>query len=84
MTNRKTHEANHNKARWPTFSRPSAKSACRLSIVSMATTRSLCSARQYIRAWNARFLRVIDLAFFIAEHDDHHLARISELKGLFA
>jgi hypothetical protein len=25
-------------------------------------------------------IRVIDLAFFIAEHDDHHLARISELK----
>lgn len=27
-------------------------------------------------------IRVIDLAFFIAEHDDHHLARISELKRL--
>jgi hypothetical protein len=24
-------------------------------------------------------LRVLDLAFFIAEHDDHHLSRISEL-----
>jgi hypothetical protein len=24
-------------------------------------------------------MRVIDLAFFIAEHDDHHLAKISEL-----
>lgn len=29
-------------------------------------------------------IRVLDLAFFIAEHDDHHLARISELKRLFA
>jgi DinB superfamily len=29
-------------------------------------------------------IRVIDLAFFIAEHDDHHLARISELKRLLA
>ena len=28
-------------------------------------------------------IRVIDLAFFIAEHDDHHLARISELRRLF-
>jgi len=28
-------------------------------------------------------MRVIDLAFFIAEHDDHHLARITELKRLF-
>ena len=29
-------------------------------------------------------MRVIDLAFFQAEHDDHHLARISELIRLFA
>ena len=29
-------------------------------------------------------IRVIDLVFFIAEHDDHHLARISELNRLFA
>jgi len=28
-------------------------------------------------------IRVIDLVFFIAEHDDHHLARISEMKRLF-
>jgi hypothetical protein len=25
-------------------------------------------------------MRVIDLAFFVAEHDDHHLARITQLK----
>jgi hypothetical protein len=24
-------------------------------------------------------MRLLDLAFFIAEHDDHHLATISEL-----
>lgn len=29
-------------------------------------------------------MRVIDLAFFTAEHDDHHLARITELIRLFA
>ncbi len=29
-------------------------------------------------------MRVIDLAFFKAEHDDHHLARISELRRLFS
>lgn len=27
-------------------------------------------------------MRVIDMAFFVAEHDDHHLARIHELLGL--
>lgn len=25
-------------------------------------------------------MRLIDLAFFVAEHDDHHLARIAEIK----
>lgn len=29
-------------------------------------------------------IRLLDLAFFIAEHDDHHLARISQLIRLFA
>jgi len=28
-------------------------------------------------------MRVIDLAYFIAEHDDHHLARISDLRRAF-
>ncbi|HZH30667.1 MAG TPA: DinB family protein [Pyrinomonadaceae bacterium] len=29
-------------------------------------------------------MRVIDFAYFIAEHDDHHLARITQLINLFA
>jgi uncharacterized damage-inducible protein DinB len=29
-------------------------------------------------------MRVIDLAFFIAEHDDHHLARMTDLIELFS
>jgi hypothetical protein len=29
-------------------------------------------------------MRVIDLILFIAEHDDHHLARITELKQAFS
>lgn len=29
-------------------------------------------------------VRVIDLAYFIAEHDDHHLERVAELRRMFA
>jgi hypothetical protein len=29
-------------------------------------------------------MRLVDMLFFQAEHDDHHLARISELKQLLA
>ena len=28
-------------------------------------------------------MKIIYLAFFVAEHDDHHLAYITYLKGLF-
>jgi hypothetical protein len=28
-------------------------------------------------------MRVLDLIFFVAEHDDHHLAQIARLKKLF-
>ena len=31
-----------------------------------------------------QLMRVIDMAFFVAEHDDHHLARMTELKRRFA
>ena len=30
-----------------------------------------------------KMLNVLDLCYFVAEHDDHHLARISELKHLW-
>jgi|GEM_PF-4393916 len=26
-------------------------------------------------------MRIVDLAYFVAEHDDHHLSRIRELVG---
>jgi hypothetical protein len=29
-------------------------------------------------------MRLVDMVFFQAEHDDYHLARISELMRLFA
>jgi len=35
------------------------------------------------RAWHPRLqqpMRLLDLAFFVAEHDDHHLATISDLR----
>jgi hypothetical protein len=28
-------------------------------------------------------MRAIDLLFFVAEHDDHHLARVAELRAAF-
>ncbi len=80
MTNRKTHEADHN----------------RLLIADLLAgfrrERERFVAR--LDAWEPEFvsltalhprlqqpMRVIDMAFFTAEHDDHHLARMTELRS---
>jgi uncharacterized damage-inducible protein DinB len=83
MTNQKTHEANHN-----TDTLANILAAFRKE--RMEFVRRLDSYDQAFvqrTALHPRLkskIRVIDLVFFIAEHDDHHLARISELKGLSA
>ncbi|HYR77799.1 MAG TPA: DinB family protein [Pyrinomonadaceae bacterium] len=83
MENRKTHEAHHN-----TNTIQNILAAFRQK--RMAFVQRL---DDYDEAFVQRTalhprlnmqIRVIDLVFFIAEHDDHHLARISELIRLFA
>jgi hypothetical protein len=78
VSNRRTHEANHN------------RSAIEDILKAFRTERMEFVSR--LDEYDERFvqrvavhprlkkqIRVIDLAFFIAEHDDHHLAAISEL-----
>lgn len=83
MTNRRTYEANHN-----TNTIENILSELRQE--RMAFVQRLDSYDEELvprTALHPRLqlrIRVIDLVFFIAEHDDHHLARISELKRLFA
>ncbi len=80
MANRKTHEADHNR-------RPLAD-----LLAAFRRERELFVAR--LDAWDPGLIgltalhprlnqpmRVIDMAFFTAEHDDHHLARMTELAG---
>jgi uncharacterized damage-inducible protein DinB len=82
MTNRKTHEANHNANTieniLAAFRSERMEFVRRLDLSDEAfVRRTALHPRLNVR------IRVIDLAFFIAEHDDHHMARISELKRLF-
>ncbi len=83
LQNRKTHEADHN-----------------TSSIENILTRFHAERMEFVHrldAYDEAFiqrtalhprlqmkLRVLDLCFFIAEHDDHHLARISELRRTFA
>lgn len=83
MTNQLTHEANHNANSIDDILRDFRKE--RTAFVALLDSydeefvaRTALHPRLKIK------IRVIDLAFFIAEHDDHHLARISELKQKFA
>jgi len=79
MSNRKTDEANYN--------------AIEVSVllnefrmqrdILVARLRGMTEKDLLISSVHPRLktpMRIIDLAFFIAEHDDHHLASISEIR----
>ena len=80
--NRKTFDANHNAAAIETIL--SAFRAERMLFVRRLDEYDEAFVQRV--AFHPRLkmnIRVLDLAYFIAEHDDHHLSRISELIRLF-
>jgi hypothetical protein len=81
MRNRKTEEAGHNAARLEQIL--AAFRAARQSFV--RRLEALTEAEVSASALHPRLqkqMRVIDMAYFTAEHDDHHLAAVSELRRL--
>ena len=82
LQNRRTHEANHN-----AHSIERILAAFRAERGEFVRRLDGFDEEQVARtAVHPRLkmpMRVIDLAYFIAEHDDHHLARISELIRAF-
>jgi uncharacterized damage-inducible protein DinB len=80
LENRKTHEAAHN-------DRPIADiladfSAIRRRIVERLARMSPTElARTALHPRLRQPMSVVDLCFFVAEHDDHHLRTIEELKS---
>ncbi len=78
LTNRGTDQANHNAT--PIDDLLKRFRALRLRFVSLldgADPSTLERTARHPRLGTP--MRLIDIAFFTAEHDDHHLARISEL-----
>ncbi len=80
LTNRKTHEANHNAAQLNVlltrFRQARKVLVSRLETVDTAAlTRTALHPRLRVP------MNLVDHAFFVAEHDDYHLARITELLG---
>jgi hypothetical protein len=82
MSNRKTYEAHHNEVAAGAILK--AFRTARLDIVNHLETfdaeifeRSALHPRLNVP------MRLVDMLFFQAEHDDYHLARISEIKKIF-
>jgi hypothetical protein len=82
MTNRKTHEARHNDE--PIQTILSEFRAARIGLVERLETRDPgYFARTALHPRLNIPMRLVDMLYFQSEHDDYHLARISELIRLF-
>jgi uncharacterized damage-inducible protein DinB len=78
LTNRPTDEARHNEAALEDILKRFRSLRARfVSILEGADGPALQRSARHPRLGTP--MRLIDIAFFTAEHDDHHLARITEL-----
>jgi len=78
MTNKKTHKANHNAVDAKVLLQRFHEQ--RMEFV--WTVRSLSDEQLLLHSLHPRLkisMRIVDLAYFVAEHDDHHLADIREI-----
>ena len=80
LSNRKTHEANHN--RRDLMEILAEFRAARLQLASrVAECQPALFAGTRLHPRLKQPMRLVDHLYFVAEHDDHHLARIWELIG---
>lgn len=83
MSNRKTYQADHNRV--PVATILSDFREQRMKIVArLDDLDAEVFARSAFHPRLAVQMRLVDMVFFQAEHDDYHLTRISELVRLFA
>jgi uncharacterized damage-inducible protein DinB len=78
LSNRKTDDANHNAHPLSDILRGFRKSRLRL-VDRIAEFQSEIFARSMLHPRLKQPMRLVDHLYFVAEHDDHHLARIWEL-----
>ncbi len=83
LQNRQTHEANHN-AKAVTEILAAFRTARLEMVQRLETLDEVLVGRAALHPRLQKPMRVLDSIFFVAEHDDHHLARITELLHLLA
>jgi uncharacterized damage-inducible protein DinB len=81
LTNRGTSEADFNSRETETILRGFREERAR-TVARLESMDETAAARTAHHPRLDRPMRVMDLAVFVAEHDDHHLARITELRRL--
>jgi hypothetical protein len=83
MSNRKTYEAEHNAVSIHTILASFREQRMR-TVDRLDALNGDMFARSALHPRLGVQMRLVDMIFFQAEHDDYHLARISELTRLFA
>jgi len=80
LTNRRTHEAHHNDRNLTDLLRDFRAARTQL-VCRLAQADDGVLGHSAIHPRLRTPMRLVDLALFIAEHDDHHLATIAALLG---
>jgi uncharacterized damage-inducible protein DinB len=78
LTNRKTHEANHNARKLEEIVAEFRSTRRRLAD-RVGQLQPVWFARSLLHPRLNQQMRLVDHLYFVAEHDDHHLARIWEM-----
>ena len=81
LKNRKTHEADHNSSSMQSIQDSFRETRMRfVRMLDELDETSTASSALHPRLEQP--MRLLDLIFFVAEHDDHHLAQITRLKRM--
>jgi uncharacterized damage-inducible protein DinB len=81
--NRKTHEADHNRRDVKHLAQDFRRER-RLFVERLEAIDQALLSRSAVHPRLGQPMRVLDMAWFVAEHDDHHLARMTDLVRAFA
>lgn len=80
LTNRRTHEAGHNARALADLLRD-FRAARRTLVGELSAADEATVGRSALHPRLRTPMRLVDVANFVAEHDDHHLATVTELLG---
>jgi uncharacterized damage-inducible protein DinB len=80
--NRKTHDADHNRREAKHLAQDFRRERRRF-VERLEGIEPALLSRTALHPRLGEPMRVVDMAWFVAEHDDHHLARMTELQRLF-